>query len=105
MFNRLTGIILSGALYLYAIGYLVGPTLGWHFESAVLASGFAAWSVGAKVATKLALASPFVFHSFNGLRHLAWDLGVGFGKQQVIRTGWFVVGLTAVGTLFLTFGY
>jgi succinate dehydrogenase (ubiquinone) cytochrome b560 subunit len=103
--NRITGVILSGGLYIYAIGYLVGPTVGWHFESAVLASGFAAWSVGSKIAAKITLALPFAFHSLNGVRHLAWDIGLGYGKLQVIRTGWFVVGLTALSSLYLTFGY
>lgn len=105
MFNRLTGIVLSGGLYIYAIGYLFAPTLGWHWESASLAAGFAAWGVAAKVAAKTFLAAPFAFHSLNGLRHLAWDVGVGMGKQQVTRSAQAAIVATAVSTLYLVFAY
>lgn len=105
MFNRITGLILSGGLYIFGIGYLVGPTVGWHFESSVLAASFAAWPVAAKVLAKMTLAAPFAFHCLNGVRHLTWDMGLAFSKVQVARTGWFVVGLTALSTLYLTFGY
>lgn len=33
----------------------------------------------------------FCYHSLNGIRHLAWDTGMGFEIQQVIRTGWAVL--------------
>jgi succinate dehydrogenase (ubiquinone) cytochrome b560 subunit len=101
--HRLAGVLVSGGLYLYMMAYVVAPTLGWHIESSVLAASFAAWPVALKAAAKATVAFPFVFHSLNGLRHLAWDLGIGFAKQQVIRTGWFVIGLSAVSTAYLTF--
>jgi len=99
--NRLTGILVSAGLYIYAWGYLVGPTLGFHFEPSVIAAKFAAWGVGTKVALKTLVATPFVFHCVNGFRHLAWDMGLGFAKQTVITTGWAAVALTAVGTAYL----
>ena len=85
------------------MAYVVSPTLGWHLESSVLAASFAAWPAALKAVTKATVAFPFVFHCLNGLRHLAWDLGIGFAKQQVIRTGWFVVGLSALCSAYLTF--
>ncbi|KAF2437127.1 hypothetical protein EJ08DRAFT_623642 [Tothia fuscella] len=94
MFNRLTGIILSGGLYVFGLGYLVAPALGIHMESAVLAASFAAWPLAAKVATKFLIALPFTFHSFNGIRHLIWDFGKQITNKQVQVTGWTVVGLT-----------
>jgi succinate dehydrogenase (ubiquinone) cytochrome b560 subunit len=103
--NRITGLALSGTLYIYGLAYLIGPTVGWHLESTVLAASFAAWPLAAKVATKSIIALPFLLHSFNGVRHLIWDMGFNYSKQQVIRTGWFVVGLTAVGTAYLGFLY
>lgn len=30
-----------------------------------------------KTATKAIVSIPFTFHSFNGLRHLMWDMGYG----------------------------
>ena len=32
------------------------------------------------------------FHLFNGIRHLAWDLGLGFEKVRYHMSGWVVVG-------------
>ncbi|KAF2673778.1 mitochondrial succinate dehydrogenase subunit C [Microthyrium microscopicum] len=105
MFHRLTGVALSGPLYLFSIAYLAAPYLGWHLESTVLATSFAAWPIAAKAIAKTTIALPFVFHSFNGIRHLAWDLRLGFSKVQVARTGWFVIALSAVTSLYLGLAY
>jgi len=94
MLNRITGVILSGGLYIFGAAYLVSPLFGWHLESASIAAAFGAWPVAAKVATKFAIAMPFTFHSFNGLRHLAWDMGKAFSNKTVIRTGWTAVGVS-----------
>lgn len=99
--HRITGGILSGGLYIFGTAYLVGPLFGWHLDSTSMVAAFGAWPVLAKVATKAAIAFPFTFHSFNGLRHLSWDLRKGFANQQVIQTGWTVVGLSAITTLAL----
>ena len=72
-------------------------------ESSVVAASFAAWPVALKALAKFTVALPFTFHTLNGLRHLAWDTGAGFAKQTVIRTGWFVVGLTALSSAYLAF--
>jgi succinate dehydrogenase (ubiquinone) cytochrome b560 subunit len=104
MFNRLTGAVLSGGLYLFGLAYLVAPLMGWHLESAVLAASFATWPIAAKVIAKMAIALPFTFHSFNGLRHLMWDFAKGITNQQVARTGWFVVGLSFVSAFYLAVG-
>ncbi|KAJ5030960.1 hypothetical protein PSV08DRAFT_346933 [Bipolaris maydis] len=52
---------------------------------------------------KAFLAFKFFFHGFNGLRHLTWDVGIGFKNQNVIRTGWTVIGMTVVVSLYCTF--
>jgi succinate dehydrogenase (ubiquinone) cytochrome b560 subunit len=104
MLNRLTGIAMSGPFYLFGIGYLVAPAFGWHLESAVLAASFGAWPIAAKVAVKALAAFPFVFHSLNGLRHLAWDFGKTITNQQVKTTGWIMIGATTVTSLYLAVG-
>ncbi|RJE21725.1 succinate dehydrogenase cytochrome [Aspergillus sclerotialis] len=101
--NRIAGIILSGGLYLFSTAYLASPLLGWHLESASVAAAFGALPLLAKVALKGTVAFPFAYHSLNGLRHLMWDAGRGFTNQQVIKTGWTVVGLSAVSALLLAF--
>lgn len=40
-----------------------------------------------------------MFHFANGIRHLVWDMGYGFGLAQVTRSGLGVVGASAVLTL------
>ena len=38
------------------------------------------------------------YHTLNGIRHLAWDLGYGYGIPDMYRTGWAVLAGTAVMT-------
>lgn len=99
--NRVTGSILSGGFYIFGAAYLVSPLFGWHLDSASLAAAFAAWPLAAKVLVKMTLAFPFTFHSLNGVRHLLWDVGAQLQNQQVIRTGWAVVGLSVLSSLYL----
>ncbi|KAK5164641.1 cytochrome b subunit of succinate dehydrogenase, Sdh3p [Saxophila tyrrhenica] len=101
--NRITGCTLSGAFYVFGSLYLVAPYIGLHMESASVAAAFGAWPWLAKVATKMFFALPFTFHSFNGLRHLAWDTTHMITNQKVITSGWTVVGLSVVSAFALTF--
>jgi succinate dehydrogenase / fumarate reductase cytochrome b subunit len=41
------------------------------------------------------------FHLLNGIRHLAWDAGWGFGIPRFRTTGWIVVVLSLAGTALL----
>lgn len=102
-FNRITGAALSGPLYLFSMAYLAAPMLGWHLDSASLVTAFATLPIVAKILLKATVAFPFAFHSFNGVRHLVWDLGRGFTNQQVIKSAWTVVGLSVVSALYLAF--
>ncbi|KAL2866244.1 succinate dehydrogenase cytochrome b560 subunit [Aspergillus lucknowensis] len=99
--HRITGLMLSGPLYLWATAYLASPLLGWHLESASMAAAFGALPLLAKVGLKGFFAWPFTYHCLNGLRHLMWDLGRGITNKQVIQTGWTVVGASAAAALFL----
>ena len=38
------------------------------------------------------------FHMFNGIRHLAWDIGWGFEIPRAYATGWTVVASSLVMT-------
>ncbi|HEY4162372.1 MAG TPA: succinate dehydrogenase, cytochrome b556 subunit [Dongiaceae bacterium] len=42
----------------------------------------------------------FFYHLLNGIRHLAWDVGLGFELPATYRSGWAVV----IGTAVLTIG-
>jgi succinate dehydrogenase (ubiquinone) cytochrome b560 subunit len=98
---RITGVALSGSLYLFGVLYLASPMLGIDLSSAVMAASFGAWSVGLKVLTKAVLAWPFLFHSMNGLRYLCWDMAIGVNNLTVARTGWTVVVASFVSSLAL----
>lgn len=39
------------------------------------------------------------YHLCNGIRHLVWDIGFGFELDDVYRSGWTVVVVTAVLSL------
>ncbi|PMD37566.1 cytochrome b560 subunit of succinate dehydrogenase [Hyaloscypha variabilis F] len=99
--NRVTGSVLSGGFYVFGAAYLVSPLFGWHLDSASMAAAFGSLPVAAKVAAKFAVALPFTFHSFNGLRHLSWDLGKTFSNQAVIRTGYVMLGVSTVSAFWL----
>jgi succinate dehydrogenase / fumarate reductase cytochrome b subunit len=84
--HRLTGIALSAgavALVYWLVAAAGGP------DAYALAQGLygAAWF-------KLPLfvwILCFAFHLANGVRHLAWDLGRGFERDQIRASGWAVV--------------
>jgi succinate dehydrogenase (ubiquinone) cytochrome b560 subunit len=99
--NRVTGVTLSGTFYLFGLSYLIAPAFGWHVESASLAASFAAWPAALAIFAKLVASFPFTYHSFNGLRHLMWDMGKGITNKQVQVTGWTVVGLSVVTSFLL----
>ncbi|RDW79269.1 succinate:quinone oxidoreductase subunit C [Aspergillus mulundensis] len=94
--TRITGIALSGGLYLYSTAYLSSPVTGWDIGSASVTSAFSSLSPTSKFAIKFAVAYPFTFHAFNGVRHLVWDTGRGLTNRQVARSGWAVVGASGV---------
>jgi len=100
-FNRITGCILSGGIYIFGSAYLIAPMVGWNLSSVSLAASFAAWPIAAKVLTKTLIAIPFTFHTINGLRHILWDFGVLFKNKEVQTTGWVVVGLSTVASIAL----
>ncbi|TAQ83974.1 hypothetical protein B7494_g7705 [Chlorociboria aeruginascens] len=97
--TRMTGGALAGGFYVFGSAYLLSPLLGWHLDSASIAAAFGALPLAVKVLAKFAVAMPFTFHSFNGVRHLAWDLGLGFKNKEVIRTGMFMTGVSVASAL------
>jgi succinate dehydrogenase (ubiquinone) cytochrome b560 subunit len=102
--TRITGCTLSGAAYVYFSAYLVAPLLGWHLESASLASAFAALPFAVKGLVKFGLGFPFVFHAINGVRHLVFDLGKGFQKQSIVKTELALWAASVLGGLYVAFG-
>jgi succinate dehydrogenase (ubiquinone) cytochrome b560 subunit len=103
IWQRFTGAGFAGALYVFSAAYLVAPLTGWHLESASLATAFAGLPVALKGGVKFFLAWPFVFHLFNGVRHLLWDVGFGFSRKDIKQQGWIFWTTSLLGALGLTF--
>lgn len=59
-------------LYGFSLAYLIAPGT---FDSTHVVEFVAGLPDAVKYAGKAILAAPFAFHSFNGLRHLGWDMG------------------------------
>ncbi|KAJ5685766.1 hypothetical protein N7536_008385 [Penicillium majusculum] len=97
--HRITGVALSGSLYLWATAYLASPALGWHLESASMVAAMGALPLVAKVLLKTTIALPFTYHCMNGIRHLMWDLGRGLTNPVIIKTGWTVIGLSVASAV------
>lgn len=55
------------------------------------------------LAGKFVLATPFMYHLFNGVRHLIWDTGRALSLRGVYATGWAVNIATLISSTFLTF--
>ncbi|XP_073489460.1 succinate dehydrogenase cytochrome b560 subunit, mitochondrial-like [Aquarana catesbeiana] len=89
--HRGTGIALTAGVSLFGVAALVLPgDFASHLELVK------SLSLGPTLiyAAKFALAFPVAYHSWNGIRHLAWDLGKGFKIPQVTQTGYIVLALT-----------
>jgi succinate dehydrogenase (ubiquinone) cytochrome b560 subunit len=83
----MTGVALSGVLYAASMAYLVHPMYP-SFDSAHLVELVHSMPVWAKGGLKLLFAVPFTFHTWNGIRHLAWDMGYGkYYLEIVIKRG------------------
>ena len=84
--HRATGLALSVGLLVLAywmVALASGPG-AYEQAAAVLSSGwlkfcYAGWSFC------------FFYHLSNGIRHLAWDIGLGFEREQIRASGWAVV--------------
>lgn len=93
--HRITGVALyAGSLLLMA----------WLW-SAAYASEFYAQiqECLASTAGKVLLigwTSAFYYHLSNGVRHLFWDMGKGLDIPCATKSGWLVLGLTLLMTVF-----
>lgn len=92
--HRLTGIALSVGSPLL-VGWLIAAAAGPPTYAALHAF-LGSW-LG--LALLLCWTYAFFFHLCNGIRHLSWDAGYGFGLGTIYASGWIVVGASASLTL------
>ncbi|KAF7345348.1 SDHC, cytochrome b subunit of succinate dehydrogenase [Mycena venus] len=97
--NRFVWGPLSGVLlYGFSLAYLFAPGT---FDSAHVVEFIAGLPDYVKYGAKAILATPFAFHSLNGVRHLSWDIGKFLTVKEVYQTGYTVLAGTAVSTVIL----
>ncbi|ODN02926.1 hypothetical protein Ocin01_03744 [Orchesella cincta] len=94
--HRGTGLALSGLMSGFAIGMLALPQSFPHYYTMLSSS-----PTGTAVlfTAKLILAWPFIYHFANGIRHLAWDLGKGFGLKELYTSGYAVLAVSTILSL------
>jgi succinate dehydrogenase (ubiquinone) cytochrome b560 subunit len=95
-FHRITGVGLATGLYAVTVGYATGI-----IDTASLLDFYTSLPGWAHVAFKAVASFPFAFHAWNGVRHLIWDSGREADIKGVYKTGYAVLGLTAVSALAL----
>lgn len=92
--HRATGIALLGgsiALVLWLAALAAGP------EAFGVAHNVAASWLGLLIL--LGFTTTLFFHLSNGIRHLFWDIGMGFERRQAYLSGIAVLAATALLTL------
>ena len=91
--HRATGVAMS-------LGFIVLVT--WLFDAASGPDAYAMFLGAADTLVgKLFLVGwsfAFFYHFANGIRHLVWDTGRGFEKQQATASAWFVIVLSVMLT-------
>lgn len=91
--HRMTGVILAlGSLLLLWI--LVSLSMG---EQSFATTSFFLASPIAKLAL-MGYTACLMYHLFNGIRHLFWDVGKGFDIPTVYRSGYAVIVLSLLST-------
>lgn len=94
--HRLTGVVLSvGAfiLTLWLVAVAAGP------EAYAKFAGYAASPLGKVVLAGIGFS--LIYHLLNGIRHLVWDVGVGFSLKGLYTGGHIVAVLAALLTALL----
>jgi succinate dehydrogenase / fumarate reductase, cytochrome b subunit len=92
--HRATGCALAVGGLVFAAWLLAVAGSAEAFES--FRAFFAAWYGQAGL---FAFTLCLSYHLFNGLRHLAWDMGKGFEIPDVYRSGYAVVALSLLTTV------
>jgi succinate dehydrogenase / fumarate reductase cytochrome b subunit len=91
--HRVTGVGMSVGLVVFAVwlaNAAAGPEQYQGFRATM--------STLAGRALLVVWTFAFFLHLGNGIRHLVWDTGRGFGKAQASASAWFVLLVAAVLT-------
>ncbi|KAL4222569.1 hypothetical protein ACF0H5_018608 [Mactra antiquata] len=94
--NRITGTILTGVMFVGPIVYLCGTK---DFNGYIdMIQSWGSLGVGLVQLAKFSVAFSFSYHVLASIRHLTWDMVLGFGLPQIAKTGYFIVLCTLIMT-------
>lgn len=96
IFHRITGLGASVVLYAGGIGALFSTSQSFPEIVQIIQNNVPSFMI---LATKTAIGGSLIYHTLNGVRHLAWDVGYGFQLKHLYMSGYAVVALTAIGTI------
>ncbi|XP_071346846.1 succinate dehydrogenase cytochrome b560 subunit, mitochondrial [Trachinotus anak] len=94
--HRGTGVGLSGAISAFAMAALVLPGNYPYYLDLIHSLSVGPFLIGL---AKFGIAFPVSYHTYNGIRHLWWDIGKGFKIPEVYRTGYTVIGLSIITSI------
>ncbi|XP_014242800.1 succinate dehydrogenase cytochrome B subunit, mitochondrial-like [Cimex lectularius] len=96
--HRITGLMMAGYATVLAAGSFVSYDVCSLADTIKNLSlpGFVTFTV------KYTLAFPAVYHFFNGIRHLFWDMGKGLTIKEVYLSGYVVLALTVAFSVLLS---
>jgi succinate dehydrogenase (ubiquinone) cytochrome b560 subunit len=87
--HRMTGAGLATLMYAFGLYYgISAPGTITESLTATVANAPDALVTG----SKFVLATPFFYHTFNGIRHLVWDMGYSLSLRGTYIGGWLVQG-------------
>ncbi|XP_024613165.1 succinate dehydrogenase cytochrome b560 subunit, mitochondrial isoform X1 [Neophocaena asiaeorientalis asiaeorientalis] len=94
--HRGTGIALSAGVSLFGLSALLVPG---SFESHLELVKSLYLGPALIHTAKFALVFPLTYHTWNGIRHLMWDLGKGLTISQLYQSGVIVLVLTVLSSV------
>ncbi|RMH94879.1 succinate dehydrogenase, cytochrome b556 subunit [Lysobacter pythonis] len=98
LMHRMTGVVLALSAFGFSWWIMSMALGGVYAECAAAVTG----SLPGKVVLFL-ISLALMYHLFNGIRHLAWDAGLGFRIPQVYASGYAVLAATVVSTTLVWF--
>lgn len=91
--HRGTGLGLGVLLYGWGISSLASSNTNWSQTLDVLSANIPSSLL---LTVKVLAGTAVGYHTINGIRHLAWDMGYGFSLKELYTSGWFVIIVTAL---------
>lgn len=98
LMHRASGVFLAISAFGFSWWIMSMALGGSYAECAAAVTGSL---IGKIVLFFISLA--LMYHLFNGIRHLAWDAGMGFKIPQVYASGYTVLAATVISTALIWF--